>query len=84
MEIQLRQIANQLLEESNVSNYDTKFEEVENKEKDDLIEETLIFTNKKLASKVMFKIAIVTNAPLPFIQRFIKKEENKKEILETF
>ena len=49
-----------------------------------LFEETPIFTNQKLAPKVIFKIPIAINAPLPFIHRFIKKEENKKEILETF
>ena len=37
-----------------------------------------------MAPKVIFKISIATNAPLPFIHRFIKKEENKKEVLETF
>ena len=73
-----------LLEESNVSNCDTEFEEVENKEKEKLIEETPIFTNQMLAPKVIFKISIATNAPLPFIHRFIKNEENKKEVFETF
>ena len=43
-----------------------------------------IFTNQKLAPKVIFKIPIAINASLPFIHRFIKKEENKKEVLETF
>ena len=37
-----------------------------------------------MASKVIFKISIATNAPLPFIHRFIKKEKNKKKVLETF
>ena len=37
-----------------------------------------------MALKVTFKIPIATNVPLPFICRFIKKEENKKEILKTF
>ena len=78
LEIQLGQIANQLLEVSNTSNYGTEFEKVENKEKEDLIEETPIFTNQKLASKVIFKIPIATNVPLPFINRFIKKENKKK------
>ena len=73
-----------LLEESNVSNCVTEFEEVENKEKEEFIEKTPIFTNQKLAPKVIFKISIATNAPLPFIHRFIKKEENKKEVLKTF
>ena len=73
-----------LLEESNISNCGTKFEEMENKEKEDLIEETPIFTIQKLAPKVIFKIPIATNAPLPFIHRFIKNEENKKEVLKTF
>ena len=36
-----------------------------------------------MAPKVIFKIPIATNNPLPFIHRFIK-EENKKEVLETF
>ena len=67
-----------LLEESYVFNCGIEFEEVENKEKKDHIEETPIFTNQNLASKVIFKIPIATNAPLPFIHRFIKKEENKK------
>ena len=71
LEIQLRQIANQLLEKSNVSNCGTEFEDVENKEKKDLIEVTPIFTNQKLAPKVIFKIPITTNASLPFIHRFI-------------
>ena len=69
---------------SHVSNYGIEFEEVENKEKEDLVEETSIFTKEKLAPKVIFKISIATNAPLSFILRFIKKEENKKEVLETF
>ena len=73
-----------LLEEYNVFNCGTKFEEVENKEKEKLIEKTPIFTNQKLAPKVIFKIPIATNAPFLFIHRFIKKEENKKEVLKTF
>ena len=84
LEIQFGFLTNMLLEESNVSNCGTEFEEVENKEKEELIEETPIFTNQKLAPKVIFKIPIAINAPLPFIHRFIKKEENKKEVLETF
>ena len=64
LEIQLGQIANQLLEESNVFICSTKIEEVENKEKEDFIEETPIFTKEKLAPKIMFKILIATNAPL--------------------
>ena len=84
MEIQLGHLTNMLLEESNVSNCGTEFEEVENKEKEEFIEETPIFTNQKLAPKVIFKIPIATNAPIPFIHRFIKKEENKKEVLKTF
>ena len=69
---------------SHVSNYGIEFEEVENKEKDDFIEKTQIFTNQKLAPKVIFKILIIINARLPFIYRFIKKEKNKKEVLKTF
>ena len=57
---------------------------MENKEKEKLIEETPIFTNQKLAPKVIFKIPIATNVPFPFIHRFIKNEENKKEVLKTF
>ena len=72
-----------LLEESNIFNCGTEFEKVENKEKEKLIEETPIFTNKKLAPKVIFKIPIASNEPLLFIHRFIK-EENKKEVLKTF
>ena len=68
-----------LLEEFNVSNYATEFEEVENKEKEELIEETPIFTNQKLAPKVIFKISIATNAPFSFIHRFIKKEKIRKK-----
>ena len=56
---------------------------MENKEKNDLVEETPIVTKEKLAPKIIFKIPIATNAPLLFIHRFIK-EENKKEILKTF
>ena len=56
---------------------------MENKEKEDLVEETPFVTKEKLALKVIFKIPTATNAPLPFICRFIK-EENKKEILKTF
>ena len=78
LEIQLGHLKNMLLEESNVFNCGTEFEEVENKEKEKLIEETPIFTNQKLAPKVIFKIPIAINASLPFIHRFIKKEENKK------
>ena len=77
-------LTNMLLKEVNVSNCGTEIEEGENKGKEDLVEETSIFTNQKLAPKVIFKIPIATNAPLPFIYRFIKKEENKKEVLETF
>ena len=84
MEIQLGHLTNMLLEESHVSNYGKELEEVENKEKDDLVEESPIATKEKLASKVIFKISIGTNVLLPFICRFIKKEENKKEILKTF
>ena len=73
-----------LLEESHVSNCDKELEEREKKEKDDLVEESPIATKEKLASKVKFKIPIATNVPLPFICRFIKKEKNKREILETF
>ena len=54
------------------------------KKKKDLIEESPIAIKEKLASKVTFKISIATNVPLLFICRFIKKEENKKEILKTF
>ena len=57
---------------------------MENKEKEDLVEETPFVTKEKFASNVIFKISIATNAPLPFIYRFIKKEENKKEVLKTF
>ena len=57
-------LTNKLLEESNVSNCGTEFEEVENKEKEDLVEETSIVTKEKLAPKIMFKILIATNAPL--------------------
>ena len=57
---------------------------METKEKEDLIEETPIFTKEKSALKIIFKIPIATNAPLPFIHRFIKNEENKKEVLQTF
>ena len=60
-------LTNMLLEESNVFNCGTEFEEAENKEKEDLIEETPIFTNKKLASKVIFNIPIATNTPFFFI-----------------
>ena len=77
-------LTNMLLEESNIFNCGTEFEEVENKEKEELIEETPIFTNQNLAPKVIVKIPIATNALLPFIHRFIKKVENKREILETF
>ena len=84
MEIQLGHLTNMLLEESHVSNCGKELEEVENKEKNDLVEESSIATKEKLASKVIFKISIATNVPLPFICRFIKKEENKKEILKTF
>ena len=73
-----------LLEEYNVSNCGTEFEKVENKEREDLVEETSIVTNQKLAPKVMFKIPIATNAPLSFIHKFIKNEENKKKVLKTF
>ena len=74
-----------LLEDSHVSNCDTKIEEMENKEKDDLVEETPTVTKEKLAPKVIFKIPIAVNAPLPFIHMFIKKKEkNKKEVLKTF
>ena len=52
--------------------------------KKDLVEETIIVTKEKLTPNVIFKIPIATNAHLPFIHRFIKKEENKKEVLETF
>ena len=54
-----------LLEESNVSNCGTEFEEVENKEKEELIEETPIFTNQKLAPKVIFKIPITNQKLAP-------------------
>ena len=84
LEIQLRYLTNMLLEESNVFNCGIEIEEVENKEKEDLVEETSIFTKEKSAPKIIFKIPIATNAPLPFIYRFIKKEENKKEVLKTF
>ena len=57
---------------------------MENKEKDDLVEETPIVTKEKLSLKVIFKIPIAINAPLPFIHRFIKKGKNKKEVLKTF
>ena len=40
-------LTNMLLEESNIFNCGTEFEEVENKEKEELIEETPIFTNQK-------------------------------------
>ena len=72
-----------LLEESSASNCGTNFEEVENKEKEDIIEETPIFTNQKLTPKVIFKIPMFTNASFPFIHRFMKKVENNKEVLET-
>ena len=68
---------NMLLEESNVFNCGTEFEEVESKE--ELIEEISFFTNQKLAPRVIFKIPIATNAPLPFIHRFIKKEKIRKK-----
>ena len=84
LEIQLGHLTNMLLEESNVSNCGIKIEEVENKEKEDLVKETLIVTKEKLAPKVIFKIPIATNSPIPFIHRFIKKEKNKKKVLETF
>ena len=80
----MRHLTNMLLEESNVFNYGIEIEEVENKEKEDLVEETPIVTKEKLAPKVIFKILIATNAHLPFIYKFIKKEENKKEVLKTF
>ena len=47
LEIQLGHLTNMLLEESNIFNCGTEFEEVENKEKEKLIEETPIFTNQK-------------------------------------
>ena len=75
------QIANQLLKESNVSNCGTNIEETVNKEKEDFVEETPIVTKEKLAPKIIFKIPIATNALFPFIHRFIRNEENKKEIL---
>ena len=84
LEVQLGHLTNMLLKESNISSCGIEIEEVENKEKDDLIEETPIFTNQKLRSKVIFKIPIAINAHLPFIHMFIKKEENKKEVFETF
>ena len=55
-----------------------ELEEVKNKKKDDFVEESLITTQEKLASKVTIKIPIATNVLLPFLCRFIKKEENKK------
>ena len=42
------------------------------------------FYKPKVGTKIIFKISIATNAPIPFIHRFIKKEENKKEVLKTF
>ena len=47
-----------LLDESNIFNCGTEIEEVENKEEEDIIEKTPIFTNQKLASEVIFKISI--------------------------
>ena len=58
MEIQLGHLTNMLLDESNIFNCGTEIEEVENKEEEDIIEETSIFTNQKLASEVIFKISI--------------------------
>ena len=66
LKIQLKHLTNMLLEESNVFNCGIEFEEMENKEKGKLIEETSIFTNQKLAPKVIFKIPIATNAPFSF------------------
>ena len=83
LEAQVGHLTNMLLKEFNVSNYGAEFEKVKNKEKKDLIEEVLIFTNQKLASKVIFKISIATNAHFPFMYRFIKKEENKKEVFKN-
>ena len=42
-----------------------------------------IFAKMNLG-KPRTKWGVYTNAPLPFIHRFIKKEENKKEVVETF
>ena len=36
-------------------------------------------TKERLAPKVIFKVSTACNTPLPFLCRFIKKEEHEKE-----
>ena len=68
-----------LLEEFNVFNCGTKIEEMENIEKDDLNKKTPITTKEKFAPKVIFKILISTNVPLPFIHKFIRNRKIRKK-----
>ena len=41
-------------------------------------------TKEKLAPNITFKVSTTSNTPLPFLCRFIKKEEHEKEMLDTF
>ena len=52
---------------------------------DELEEKNLTFeeaesTKEKLAPKVTFKVSTISNTPLPFPYRFIKKEEHEKSL----
>ena len=37
-----------------------------------------------MTPKVTFKVSTTSNTSLPFLYRFIKKEEHEKEMLDTF
>ena len=69
-----------------------KFEECPQRapEKEDELEEKNSTLEKaesikeKLTPKVTFKVSTISNTSLPFLFRFIKKEEHEKEMLDTF